>query len=148
MSQNLSSRELYCGKLTRYVKPSLLSELSILASAFDLRDGEPPEIYVSFFKVAATSKQAMLTEGFQIIATRMRSGLRKNGAILLLDIEECLQEVNDEDEDLIAFRPAGLPHCGLYYLTDDLSKRQEIKTTLAFLATDNYLRISQLEVEI
>lgn len=71
-----------------------------------------------------------------------------NSAIALLGIEECLEEVNDESQDLIEFKDQDLPHCGLYYLTENLVKIQEVKTTLGFLAQSNFKKTSDIKNEM
>lgn len=111
MNNQLNLSSLVDGNVTRYIKPSLFSNNQILISAFDLRDGTPPETYVSFFKVNSLSQLEMLKEGCGYIKKRLRN-ISKNGCIFLLDISECLEEVNDEKKPLIEFKPENLPHCG------------------------------------
>jgi hypothetical protein len=104
----------------------------VQACAFDLRES-PPEEYVSFFMISGADDEACFSNAFDIIGKKLTID---NGAVALLDIETCLLEVNDEDADIISFREKKLPHCGMYYHTDDLTKITEAKNTLRFLSRE------------
>ena len=145
MSNGLTFDLLSDGCVARYIKPSHIVNGIINAAAFDLRDGPPPESYVSFFKVEGESVHSKFLCGYKIVGSRFRGGLKSSSAIALLEVKECLEQVNDEEQDLIEFKDQDLPHCGLYYLTNNLVKIQEIKTTLGFLAQDNLESISKIK---
>ncbi|MBO0142242.1 hypothetical protein JZX87_13830 [Agrobacterium sp. Ap1] len=122
------------GTASRYIKPAWLGEAGdIQPIAFDLRDCAPPETYVSFFLTQGNDEEEHFEVAFALIRRRIRI---KSGAVILMDIAECLEEVNDEDQPIISFRDQKLPHCGLFYHTPDLTKITEAKTTLCFLARE------------
>lgn len=134
------------GYVSRFLKPSLIdADNSINAAAFDLRDRSPPEVYVSFYEVTGESVNVRFVSGYNSINQKFDVSNKNNAAIVLLDIFECLEEINDEEKDLITFKPQNLPHCGLFYLTTNLVKIQEIKTTLSFLASQNLKRIREIK---
>jgi len=136
---NEVSKKFVEGILSRYMKPSFVNnEYFIDTVGFDLRERTPPERYVSFYKVEKENDE----ENYISAISCLKITPKNNGAIILLDVAESLIEVNDEDEDIIHFIEAGLPHCGMSYLTNDLTKIQEAKTTLSFLALNKrkYIR--------
>lgn len=63
---------------------------------------------------------------------------KPNGAVTILDVAKALADINDEGQDIIRFVKKGLPHCGLVYLSKSLTKIQEAKTTLSFLASERF----------
>lgn len=137
------------GVASRYIKPSCYKKNDpfqgadeIDVSAFDLRDRQPPELFVSFHLTAGVNDEARLVDAHAIISKKI-SNIR-NGAIALLDVAECLEEVNDEPLELIAFRERNHPHCGLFYLSENLVKIQEAKTTMCYLARRRMSRVSEI----
>ena len=100
---------------------------------------------LSFYEVTGESVNVRFVSGYNSINQKFDVSNKNNAAIVLLDIFECLEEINDEEKDLITFKPQNLPHCGLFYLTTNLVKIQEIKTTLSFLASQNLKRIREIK---
>ncbi|MCG9027069.1 hypothetical protein [Laribacter hongkongensis] len=128
------TNQITSGSASRYIKKNWLNQkLGVDATAFDLRDCTPPETYVSFYLVKGDDNEAKINSAILEIGKKRSI---KNGAITVLEIETCLKEINDEKDELIIFREQGIPHCGLYYLTNDLTKITEIKNTLSFLASE------------
>lgn len=145
MSQNLTdSSRINDGIVSRYIKPSLIKEGKILNEAFDLRDRTPPEEFVSFYRVEKKEINLMFISALGFI----KMNISQNGLITLLDVEEVLENINDEGDDIIAFSEQNLPHCGLEYLTDNLTKIQEAKTTLSYLAQQEYSFIKDIEEDV
>lgn len=145
MSQNLAiTSKIDTGTISRYIKPSFMENGKILNEAFDLREWTPPEKFVSFYKVEENDED----KNFILAIDYLSITPKKNGAIILLDIEESLEEVNDEVEDIIAFTEQDLPHCGLIYIDEkNLTKIQEAKTTLSYLASDRFRYIRDIKYE-
>lgn len=142
MSKDLTSaNKVSRGMASRYIKPSCIEHDKILNESFDLRDGNPPERFVSFFKIDLDTNEKMFIAANSCITMRKKP----NGAIALLDIKITLEEINDEDDDIICFKEQGLPHCGLIYLVRDLTKIQEAKATLSFLAAKNFSIIKDID---
>ncbi len=128
------------GSASRFIKEDWLnSNCDIDATAFDLRDITPPETYVSFFIVTGSDKESKFNAAHKKLPKKL---LSEGGAIVILEIRECLEEINDELDDLICFQKEKRSHCGLYYLTEELSKIVEIKNTLCFLAKENFLKVA------
>ena len=144
MSQNLTSISMHSGNVSRYIKPSFIKDGKILNEAFDLRDRTPPEKFVSFYKIEKNEISLMFTSALVFI----KMTISPNGLITILDIEEVLEFINDEDKDIIAFSEQSLPHCGLEYLTNNLTKILEAKTTLSYLAQQKYSFIKDIEKDI
>ncbi len=145
MSQNLTDiSRINDGIVSRYIKPSLMKEGKILNEAFDLRDRTPPEEFVSFYKVEKNEINLMFTYALSFI----KMTISPNGLITLFNVEEVLESINDEDDDIIAFSEQSLPHCGLEYLTNNLTKILEAKTTLSYLAQQKYSFIKDIEKDI
>ena len=118
------------GNASRYIRPAWFKGGKLSTEAFDLREGPPPESYVSHFMVAGIGIECF-TSAYNIISAKIKC---EQGSIAMLDIFEALAEVNDEDEPFIKFIEKGLPHCGLIYVTTSQSNIQEVKATLCFLA--------------
>ncbi len=137
----INSNKISEGIASRYIKPSCIETDSILNESFDLRDGDPPEIFVSFFKIDSDEDENMFITANSCITINKKP----HGAITLLDIKITLEEVNDEGDDIVCFKEQKLPHCGLIYLVKDLTKIQEAKTTLSFLATKKFCRIKDIK---
>ncbi len=129
------------GTVSRYAKPSFIGGHTISPVLFDLRDRTPPEKFVSFYKVAEESEE----ERFISAVNYLTIAPKPNGAIVLLDIKKSLDEVNDEDKDIVSFTEQNLPHCGLMYLTTNLTKIQEAKTTLSYLASERFRLIKHIK---
>jgi len=141
MSQSLvSSSNIYKGTISRYIKPSFIENKKILNETFDLRERKPPEEYVSFYLVNKGVENGIFMQAISFLRIKPNP----NGAIALLDIQEVLEEINDEDDDIITFVEKKLPHCGLVYLSNNLTKIQEVKTTLSYLATSNFMYIKEI----
>lgn len=143
MSKDLINK-IYEGIVSRYIKPSCVNVSEILNESFDLRDGNPPETFVSFFKINSDTDDNMFINANSCITMTKKL----NGIITLLDIEMTLEEINDEEEDIICFREQGLPHCGLVYLVGSLTKIQEAKATLSFLAAKKFRTIKDINSSI
>lgn len=132
------------GTTSRYLKLSWLKPNGeVLPTAFDLRDKTPPETYVSFFMTCHGDSLTQARSALAIVKKRMPN-IKENGAIALLNIAICLEQINDEPLPLVSFHERGLPHCGLVYLTEDITKTLEAKTTLSFLAQENLYKINEL----
>ncbi len=145
MSASLAiSTLLVNGIVSRYVKPLFLgNNFTISPDLFDLRDGKPPEEFVSFFKVNEDNKEKNFSSAIDCLPFTPSL----NGAMILLDVEESLEEVNDEEDNIISFTEQRLPHCGLIYLTTNLTKIQEAKTTLSYLATNRFSFIKDIKAK-
>lgn len=141
-----NNRVITSGSASRYIKNTWLKNVGkVDATAFDLRDCAPPETYVSFFLVQGNDNPAKIDAAIVEISKRRTI---KNGAIIVLEIEACLEQINDERDDLILFQEEGLPHCGLHYLTRDYMKLTEIKNTLSFLALECFRSIISPSTEV
>jgi len=134
MSDILQYTSIDNGTVSRYIKPSFIRNGCIDLVSFDLRDRKPPEKFVSFHKVDDTDEDLKFISAISYLSFTPK----QNGAIILLDVEETLEEVNDEEDDFISFREKDLPHCGMIYHTNDLTKLQEVKTTLSYLALNQF----------
>ncbi len=132
MTVPVVSEPILNGIASRLAKSRWLMNDSVSSEAFDLRDGTPPETYVSFFMCQVTHLSQIEAKAVSEIGTRI--SIRKGNRIMLIDVAEALDEVNHEAE-IISFLPKGLPHCGLFYLTDDAESIVEAKATLSLLAT-------------
>jgi hypothetical protein len=136
----MSSGELTCksidnGNASRYIKPRWLDTGTLSTEAFDLREGTPPETYVSHFLAEGQSLDEIFKSAYAAISTRIAKC--NKGSIAILDITEALIEVNDEAEPFIKFVEKNLPHCGLVYITPNQQQIQEAKATLCLLAGKN-----------
>lgn len=127
------------GTTSRLIKKSWVNQGSVQAVAFDLRDRTPPELYVSFSMTSGKTDDEHLHCACCDLSAKLKGGLK--GFIALLDVAVCLEEINDEESDIICFRDEILPHCGLYYLTKDLQKIQEVKTAISYLASERLYEI-------
>jgi hypothetical protein len=121
------------GNASRYIKPRWLRSGKLSTEAFDLRDGPPPETYVSHFLVDGKNNEEIMRSAYLHISSRI--SLCETGSIAILNIAEALSEVNDEIENIIDFLEKNLPHCGLIYKTANQPQIQEAKATLCFLAS-------------
>ena len=150
-------RELTSGYLARRLKPSWLSKngnnIIISTAAFDLRDGDPPELFVSFY-LTGNCNPIDFSYAFELIKKGYRDS-NVSGAICILNIEEALREVNDEQDPIIVFYELiASPHYGLLFTKNKEEKQeliQEAKTTLCFLARKRIQAIKEniaLEYEI
>lgn len=127
------------GSTSRFIfEDWIKNDFEIDATAFDLRDTKPPETYVSFFMVDGDDLESKVCDAKTKIPKRLIS---KGGAILVLEIDQCIDDINDDVETLISFQEEKLPHCGLYYTTTDLQKIVEAKNSLCLLAKENFLKI-------
>lgn len=127
------------GPVSRFIKPSWYSrEDGVQTTAFDLRT-EPPEEYISFSLTVGSSDDEHFHCALSDLSSRLKYELK--GFIALMRIEVCLSNVNDETSPIIEFREEKLPHCGLYYVTENLQKILEAKSTLAFLANERLREI-------
>lgn len=143
----MSDKEIACMKInegdaSRYIRPGWVEGGLLSTAAFDLRDGDPPETFVSHFMAQGASAQEKFRHAYALISARIKKCDR--GGIALLDVSEVLEEVNDENQALVEFRDAGLPHCGLHYLTADPQDRLEIKTVLCLIATKRMARAASV----
>lgn len=134
------------GYLARRIKPSWIigtgNFFQISTEAFDLREGQPPETYVSFYQV--NSLQDFL-QAKEIINFKLPNF---NGAISIFDIKDALEEVNDSEEDIIKFSKIdNNGHCGLFFITTNQSLIQEAKTTLSLLAKKHIMAVKQATLE-
>lgn len=128
------------GIVSRYIKPSFIEDDKILNAAFDLRDRTPPEEFVSFYLLKNSDEDSMYKEAIELLPISPK----KDGAMILLDIKEALEEINDEVDEIINFVDKSLPHCGLAYLTKNLMKIQEAKTTLAYLTQNRFRFVKEI----
>lgn len=127
--------EVNSGNASRFIKEKWLThDKKVGPSAFDLRE-TPPETYVSFFLVSGHDEVSQLDAAYQIMQTK-NAFKNKPGALVVLKISKCLEEINDEDERIISFKDERIPHCGLHYHTDNDQKVLEAKNTLCFLAIE------------
>ncbi len=141
MSKNLvSASKINKGNVSRYIKPSFIEDEKILNVAFDLRDRTPPEEFVSFYLLKNSDEDSMYKEAIELLPISPK----KDGAMILLDIKEALEEINDEVDEIINFVEKSLPHCGMIYLTNNLSKIQEAKTTLSYLVKNRFKLIKNI----
>ncbi|MFS2324982.1 hypothetical protein U2P60_06115 [Brucella sp. H1_1004] len=145
MGDVISFSTIFSGTTSRLIKKTWVDQnCGVLAIAFDLRDRTPPEVYVSFSMTTGSSDDEHVQCACNDLSKKFSGKLK--GFIALLDVEECLSDINDEPQDIISFRDQSHPHCGLYYMTEDLQKIQEAKTTLAFLATERLSRVPEEEI--
>ncbi|MEW9524036.1 hypothetical protein MRBLRH8O_001855 [Agrobacterium radiobacter] len=121
------------GLASRFLRPGWVrGGNEIQASAFDLRD-RPPEEYVSFFITNGEDDDSCFSKAIEVMRKKLSI---EDGAVALLEIDRCLDEVNDEENDIISFQEHKIPHCGMYYHTTDLTKVTEAKNTLRFIARE------------
>ncbi len=132
INNNLDSSMMTAGSASRFIKPRWIINGCITTEAFDLRDGNPPETYVSFFLVERGSADKELRSGYKMLSEIIPECTK--WSISIIEIEEALSEINDEDTPFICFKEKGIPHCGLIYLTNAQEKILEIKATLCVLA--------------
>ncbi len=130
---DITCAEITDGDASRYIKPAWVESGVLSTAAFDLRDGEPPEIYVSHFLAEGLTPFEKFSDAYSSISARIKKCNR--GGIALLDIAEVLDAINDDSNALVAFREAGLPHCGLYYLSEMPQDRLEVKAVLCLIAS-------------
>lgn len=140
---NLVEKNIIQGDASRYIKPRWLISGKLSTEAFDLREGDPPETYVSHFILTEGSWSEKLKSAHSIISARISKC--NAGSIAIIDIEEALDVVNDEAEPFIIFIEKGLPHCGLIYITPDQQKIQEVKATLCFLAGKRMVHAQRIQ---
>ncbi|MGZ8157545.1 MAG: hypothetical protein ACXWT4_01915 [Methylobacter sp.] len=136
------SREIDSGNASRFIKKKWLNGQIVSPSAFDLRDKTPPETYVSFYLVEGNDHISRLDKACETIQTRTPFK-NQPGAVIVLKIKTCLEEINDEAEKIITFKDETVPHCGLHYLTSDIQKVVEAKTVLCLLATECIRRLEK-----
>ena len=129
------------GRAARYVKPRWRDGKTLSTQAFDLREGDPPETYVSHYLVDNKGNESFKL-AYNLISRRLKRCT--TGSIAIIDIEEALNEINEEELDFIKFIDADLPHCGLVFVTNDEQKVLEAKTTLCFLAEQMLMYIESL----
>lgn len=134
------------GYLARRIKPSWLigtgNFFQITTEAFDLREGEPAEVYVSFFQVNGIQD---FLQAKQVISIRLPDF---NGAISIFDVKDTLNEINDSNEDIIKFAKIdNNGHCGLFFITDNQTLIQEAKATLSLLAKKHIMAVKQTTLE-
>lgn len=139
----LIGKNIAAGSASRYIKPRWVQGGKLSTEAFDLRDGTPPEAYVSHFLVNENSLEENFNSAHTIISKKI-TDCRKGG-VAILEIFEVLAEVNDEAEPFIEFTEQGLPHCGLVYLTAQQEKIQEAKATLCLLAEKKLTSVKSIE---
>ena len=145
MTENeLACKDIKAGNAARYIKPRWIDQINGVLSteAFDLRDVDPPETYVSHFIAEGNSSLEIFHSAYSLISQRMQKC--DKGSIAILDIREALMEVNDEVEPFIAFVEKGLSHCGLKYVTSKQEKIQEAKATLCFIAKKNMKAVNSI----
>ncbi len=145
------SGDLICGNIddghaSRYIKPSWIRSGTLSTEAFDLRDGPPPETYVSHFLTEGNLPIERFKVAYDLISQRIKKC--DVGSIAVLNISEALIEVNDVTEPFIEFVEKGLPHCGLVYRTTNQQHIQEAKATLCVLATKNLMHAKIIVAEI
>ena len=121
------------GSASRFIRKSwLTNEPAITPAAFDLRGGES---FVSFYLVTGNCFQSKINSAIEILGNGPLD--IREGAITILEVEECLDSVNDPDEDIViefkdASKRSGDTHCGLYYLTEDefvISRTKQFSAT-------------------
>lgn len=131
-SGKLACKNINNGNASRYIKPRWLVSGKLSTQAFDLREGPPPETYVSHFMAEGEVETELFKSAYREISQRIN--ICDIGNIAFLDISETLSEVNDDAEPFIEFIEKGLPHCGLIYITTNQQQIQEAKATLCLLA--------------
>jgi hypothetical protein len=142
----VACKKIGVGYASRYIKPRWILNSGISTEAFNLRDGPPPEKYVSHFMADGESNSEIFRHAYQIISKKIDRCIV--GGIAILDVLEALEEVNDEDELLIEFIEQGLPHCGLSFLSKNQQSIQEAKATLCVLAQSKLMMSRQIAAEI
>lgn len=130
--QELACISIKDGNASRYIKPRWFKNGVLSTEAFDLREGPPPELYVSHFMATGEAENEVFKSAYDLISQRISTCYL--GLITFLDVNEALIEVNDEAEPFIEFVDKKLPHCGLIYKTSKQEKIQEAKATLCVLA--------------
>jgi len=138
--ESLVCTDIKAGKASRFIKPAWIDAGRITTQAFDLREGNPPEPYVSHFLVSGVGAEIFVNAHKLISKARTCN----NGSIAIIDIAEALSEINEKDEKLIKFFDQKLPHCGLVYLTSSQEEILETKATLCLLAQLNVVSVKSL----
>lgn len=136
------------GSVSRFIRKSWLNdEPAITPDAFALRSNES---FVSFYLVTGNCFESKIESAMEILGNgRLKIS---EGAIAILEIEACLDKVNDPDEDaVIEFKNASKgpndTHCGLYYLVEDEETRYTAKTVLCFLARKKLHTLKKSEIK-
>ncbi len=132
IDSKLDGKAITSGSASRFIKPGWIKDGRITTEAFDLREGNPPETYVSFFLVNCGSADEQMRSAFSILSKKITK--HSKWSISIIEIEDALSEINDEEMPFICFKEKGVPHCGLFYLTNTQEKILEIKATLCLLA--------------
>lgn len=141
-NSNLDNRIMTAGSASRFIKPSWIKDGRITTEAFDLREGNPPETYVSFFLLEPAPPSEQLRAAYEILSITISK--YSKWSISIIEIEEALREINDGDTPFICFKEKRAPHCGLVYLTDAREIILEIKATLCVLAQRNINSVRQI----
>lgn len=131
-----ASNEITQGNASRFIHEKWLNNAIILPIAFDLRNLKSGlEKYVSFSLVTGSNDNELLEEAHKEM--QKKQSLKNNpGAVIVLNVETCISEINDFECKIISFKDEILPHCGLYYETSDLTEITEAKNILCLLAKE------------
>lgn len=129
------------GNASRLIKNKWFVREILSTEAFDLRDREPPETYVSHILANGNSLDDQFQHSLNELKKRMA---RVNGFIAIICIDTALREINDEESQIIEYRDQKLPHCGLHYMTDNQQYIQEAKATLCVLASERVRKVDDI----
>lgn len=138
------------GSASRFIRKSwLTNEPAITPAAFSLRG--KGESFVSFYLVTGNCFQSKINSAIEILGNGPLD--IREGAITILEVEECLNSVNDPDEDIViefkdASKRSGDTHCGLYYLTENEVAIFNAKTILCYLAKQRLHEIKNQKLKI
>lgn len=132
MDMIASSIKITFGTAARLSKPRWIVNGKISEAALHLRDGDPPEKFVSFNHSTSHDKEKIRDEATKILVEKNYE-IRRNSRFFYFDINEALKEINYKQE-VISFEEKDMPHCGLVYTSSDSQEIQEAKSTLCLIA--------------
>lgn len=115
--------------LFRFINPDLPQ-----GTWFDLKDGKPPETYVSFFSGIGTERSNRVCDAIHKAIGRYTPSASGNAAEMF--VPKVLETVNRR-KLIIGFHDAGEPHYGMKYVSQEMRDIVFAKTLLCSIAESN-----------
>lgn len=114
----------------RYAKPTSITDGNISHSLFSLRDGTPPEQYLSLFHSSSHDITSQIQDACEYFSN-LKFKLKNKSGFIKIDMTLAEQTINkDSNEKKISFKDEGYPHIGLYYHTENIVDIARLYTTL------------------
>lgn len=123
--------------LFRFINPDLPQ-----GTWFDLKDGKPPETYVSFFSGIGTERSNRVCDAIHKAIGRYTPSASGNAAEMF--VPKVLETVNRR-KLIIDFHAAGEPHYGMTYVSQELRDIVFAKTLLCSMAESNITNYGHCE---